>query len=102
MNQSLTTVLAAQPNVGLVCALGVLVVFAGLIAIVGLVAIMNAFCDLAAKKSKVKEAPKASAPAAAAAEIPNRQEILAAVCAAVAEENGTDISAIRVISFKKL
>ena len=100
MNQSLTTVLAAQPNVGLVCALGVLVVFVGLIAIVGLVAIMNAFCDLAAKKSKVKEAPKASAPAAA--DIPNRQEILAAVCAAVAEENGTDISAIRVISFKKL
>ncbi len=34
--------------------------------------------------------------------IENRQEVLAAVCAAIAEENGTDISAIRVISFKKV
>ena len=44
----------------------------------------------------------AAAPVAAPAPIENRQEIIAAVCAAVAEENGTDISAIRVISFKKL
>ncbi|MBE6717929.1 MAG: hypothetical protein E7574_01565 [Ruminococcaceae bacterium] len=34
--------------------------------------------------------------------IENKQEIIAAVCAAVAEENGTNISAIRVISFRKL
>ena len=32
----------------------------------------------------------------------NRQEILAAVCAAAAEDMGTDVSAIRVISFKKM
>ena len=34
--------------------------------------------------------------------IENKQEIIAAVCADVAEENGTDISAIRVVSFKKI
>ncbi|MBE6671078.1 MAG: hypothetical protein E7593_02635 [Ruminococcaceae bacterium] len=34
--------------------------------------------------------------------IENKQELIAAICAAVAEENGTDISAIRVLSFKKL
>ncbi len=35
-------------------------------------------------------------------EIPNRQELVAAVCSAVAEEMGADISSIRVLSFKKL
>jgi hypothetical protein len=45
---------------------------------------------------------EASAPAVASAVIENRDELVAAVCAAVAEENGTDISAIRVVSFKKV
>jgi hypothetical protein len=36
------------------------------------------------------------------APIENREEIVAAVCAAVAEEEGVDISALRVVSFKKL
>ena len=40
--------------------------------------------------------------AVSAERIENKQEILAAVCAAIAEENGTDISAIRVLSFKKI
>ena len=34
--------------------------------------------------------------------IENRQEIIAAVSAAVAEDMGTDISGIRILSFKKL
>ena len=34
--------------------------------------------------------------------IENRQEIIAAVSAVIAEELGTDVSAIRVLSFKKL
>lgn len=34
--------------------------------------------------------------------IENRQEIIAAVSAAIAEELGTDISALRIISFKKI
>ena len=49
--------------------------------------------------SKKEETPAApSAPAA----IENRAEIIAAVCAAAAEEMGTDISALRVVSFKKV
>ena len=41
-------------------------------------------------------------PAAAAAPdaIPNRQELIAAISAALAEELGTDVSAIRILSFK--
>lgn len=97
-------VLAAEPSVWLVAVLGIAVVFVGLIAIVGIVWLMNKICDFVASKAKREPAPTVpQAPEAKpAAVIPNRQEILAAVCAAVAEENGTDISAIRVISFKKL
>ena len=43
-------------------------------------------------------APVTQAPAV----IENRQEIIAAVTAAVAEEMGTDVSALRVVSFKKI
>ena len=50
---------------------------------------------------KAAPAPVAAAPAANAP-IENRSEIVAAVCAAVAEEEGVDISALRVVSFKKL
>ena len=38
----------------------------------------------------------------APAPIENRGEIIAAVSAALAEEMGTDISAIRILSFKKI
>ena len=34
--------------------------------------------------------------------IENRQEIIAAVSAVIAEELGTDINALRIISFKKI
>ena len=37
-----------------------------------------------------------------ATEIPNRQEMIAAVSAAIAEELGKDVSAIRILSVKKL
>jgi hypothetical protein len=53
------------------------------------------------KAAAPQAAPVAQAPAQSAV-IENRDELVAAVCAAVAEENGTDISAIRVVSFKKV
>ena len=89
----------------IVCVIGVGVVFIGLACIIGLVELMTLICNKLLDKSEMK---KSSAPANAASAptssgvIENRSEILAAVCAAVAEEEGTDISAIRVISFKKL
>lgn len=92
----------------IVCLIGVLVVFFGLACIIGLVELMTFICNkLLEGGAKKKEqnnasvsapAPVASAPVA----IENRGEIVAAVCAAIAEEEGTDISAIRVISFKKV
>ena len=40
--------------------------------------------------------------AAPAAPEPNRQELVAAVSAAIAEELGTDITGIRILSMKKV
>ena len=100
MNKAVTLLAAGDPSVWMVAGLGVAVVFVGLVAIVGLVFAMNKLCDrfLVTKPAAtpVAPAPVANTP------IENREEIVAAVCAAVAEEEGVDISALRVVSFKKL
>lgn len=88
-----------------VVVLGVSVVFIGLICIVLLCKIVSAVCRLSEKKETVTSEAVAtnSAPVAASVQpIENRQEIIAAVSAAIAEELGTDISAIRILSFKKI
>ena len=101
--------LAAEPSVGFVCLLGVGVVFCGLISIIGIVSLMNFLCSRGSNTKQANEKqlqPNSVSPMqekkSAPVTINNRGEIIAAVCAAVAEENGTDISAIRVISFKKI
>ena len=94
---------ATELHWALVCLIGIAVVFVGLAAIIGLVELMNWVTTKAESKKKApapKEEP--SVPVAASAAIENRDEVVAAVCAAIAEANGTDISAIRVVSFKKV
>ena len=87
----------------IVCLMGIAVVFVGLICIIGLVELLSFVCNKLAKSEAKPAQANAPAPqAVSSAAIENRGEILAAVCAAVAEEEGTDISAIRVISFKKV
>ncbi len=79
-----------------VVAMGLVTVFAVLILIIGL-------CYLLALACREKEPRKepVSAPVSAEA-IPNRAEFVAAVSAAIAEFSGTDASAIRILSIKKL
>ena len=94
----------SEPASWLVILLGIAIVFGGLLLLIGLVDLMNA-CF---RKAPNTNAPETSAPVQtvtpqpANTTIENKQELIAAICAAVAEENGTDINAIRVISFKKL
>ncbi len=86
---------------GFIVALGFGVVFVGLICIIFMCKIVSAFCMLGEKKADASA--KSPAPAADTLKpIQNRQEIVAAVSACVAEELGTDISAIRILSFKKI
>ena len=83
----------------LVVGLGIGTVFVGLIAIIVLCYIMSAVCKLFEKGSKTEEAPK-SAPSNAP--IQNKQEIVAACCAVIAEELGTEANNIKVKSFKRI
>lgn len=82
----------------LVVVMGIGTVFVGLICIIIICKIMSLF--FVNKKAKAPEV-KAEAPAKPQV-IENRQEIIAAVTAVIAEEMGKDINALRVVSFKKL
>ena len=90
------------------CAFGMITVFIGLTCIIALCELMHIV--YAKLTSNATQAPVAtakptsvtSAPAPKNAEIPNRQEFIAAVSAAIAEELGTDVSAISILSVKKL
>ncbi len=86
----------------LVVGLGIGTVFVGLISIIVLCYIMSAVCKLFEKGKKSEVAQKVAAPAQNNAPIQNKQEIVAACCAVIAEELGTDANNIRVLSFKRI
>nr|WP_325304865.1 OadG family protein [uncultured Dysosmobacter sp.] len=79
-----------------VCVMGMGTVFFGLICLIVLTTVMGRLCQ--GRKGAVPEAP---APALEAPE-PDRQQLAAAISAALAEELGTDITGIRILSMKKL
>ena len=99
-NLALATDVTAQTPDWMVVVMGVGVVFVGLVLIILICKVMGLFFARTAKVANKPAAPVA--PVATNSTIENRQEIIAAVTAAVAEEMGKDISALRVISFKKL
>lgn len=81
-----------------VCLMGIITVFFGLSCLIILTNIMGRIVG-----HTPSAAPAAPVPVAAPAVAePNRQEIAAAVSAAIAEELGTDITGIRILSMKKL
>ena len=84
-----------------VCLMGIGTVFVGLICIIIVCNIVSGIIRFSEKKPTAKE--ETTVPAAVVKEpIPDRQRIIAAVSAAVAEELGTDVGAIKILSFKKL
>ena len=90
-----------------VVCMGLGTVFVGLIAIIIIITITSKIINLLVKDSPSAPVQKASnTPAKAASqgadEIPNRQEFVAAVAACIAEDLGTDISKIQILSIKKL
>lgn len=89
-----------EPSSLFVCLMGMGTVFFGLICLIILTAIMG---KIVGGRAAPAAAPAATVPTAApAAAEPNRQELVAAVSAAIAEELGTDITGIRIVSMKKL
>lgn len=113
---SMAVVLAAatdassMPSGGLVVLMGMGIVFVGLICIVLLCSLMSKVVKILERMNESAPAPAAApvaAPAAthvAAVQAPveNRQELVAAISAALAEELGTDVSGIRILSLKKV
>lgn len=85
-----------------VCLMGMGTVFFGLVCLIVLITLMGKIC-----RKSVKAAPVVAAPAAPAAPVAvpapaQRQELLAAVSAAIAEDMGTEPGAFRIVSIKKL
>lgn len=88
-----------EPSSLFVCLMGMGTVFFGLICLIVLTMIMGKLVGGHAAPAAAAPVPAAAAPAAPE---PNRQEVVAAVAAAIAEELGTDITGIRILSMKKL
>lgn len=84
----------------MVIGIGLGTVFVGLICLIILCYIMSAVCRMFTKDVKQDKTP-ADAPAADMP-IANKQEIVAACCAVIAEEIGTDANNIKVLSFKRV
>lgn len=82
--------------------LGIGTVFLGLICIIILCKIMSFVVSKLPSANKTEAAPApAPAVASAPASIENRGALSAAIAAAVAEEMGTDVSGIRIVSIKR-
>ncbi len=86
-----------------VCVMGVATVFLGLIALVFICYLVSAVCKIIAKPGNAADAPKGPANASLVSgnQVANKGEIVAAACAAIAEELGEDVKNIKVVSFKK-
>lgn len=94
---------------GFVVLMGLATVFIGLICIILLIMIVSALCRISssvAPQSQAKDtAPASVTPVAPVAQATagqiERGELVAVVSAAIAEELGTDVSAIRIVSLQK-
>ena len=86
-----------------VCIMGIGTVFFGLVCLVFITMLVSAIAKIAGKNEAVN-APKVPAAASGRTSetIENKEELIAAICAAIAEDIGTDANNIRVLSFKKL
>ena len=80
-----------------VCLMGMGTVFFGLICLIVLTTLLGRVCG-----QKQQSAPATVSPAPAAVSAGDQQELIAAVSAAIAEELGTDITGIRILSIKKV
>ena len=93
-----------EVSIAFVCALGIGTVFIGLICIVLLCKIIGSICGV--RKPNTKEVSNqqsnATPVSTAKAVTANRGEIVAAISAAIAEELGTEVTGIKIVSIKKI
>ena len=95
----------AEPGFLQVVAMGLITVFVVLICLIIIIKVMGAIMAGAGKAAPAPApaAPAAAAPAAAAAAPqPNKQQLVAAISAAIAEDMGGSVDHIRIHSIRKL
>ena len=88
------------PN-AFVCPMGIGTVFIGLLSLVVICKVTSFFCKLGSKKEQEQAVETKTVANQTQESVLNKQELIVAISAAVAEELGTDVSAIRILSFKK-
>ena len=92
-----------------VCIMGMATVFAGLICLIIICSLLGVISRNTKKGTPTNSsnqtsaksvAPQAAAPAASPIE--NREELVAAISAAIAEELGEDVTNIRILSLRRI
>lgn len=86
----------------LMVGIGMGTVFFGLICLVFICFVMSKICGMFDKGNKNQQTQSKPAAAPVGGPIANKQEILAAACAVIAEETGTEADNIKVLSFKRV
>lgn len=96
----------AEPSFLQVVAMGLITVFVVLICLIIIIKIMGAVLASTGKAAPapaaVTTAAPAPRPAAPAAVQPNKQQLVAAISAAIAEDMGSSVDHIRIHSIRKL
>lgn len=89
-----------EPSTWFVCLMGVGTVFVGLVCIVVICYLLSFISRKALKDNTAPESASTAETEQLSGE--NRQEMIAAISAAIAEASGKEMSAIRILSVKKL
>ena len=79
--------------------MGMGMTFIVLICIIILCKIMSILCNLGGQKQAAVET---ASPAPVSQTIENKQQLVAGICAVIAEELGTEVKNLKVVSFRKL
>ena len=85
-----------------VCIMGMGTVFIGLICIVFICKLTSLVIGAISKPEEKKPAPVSAPSPANTLSAKEKQAIIAGTCAVIAEELGTDVRNIRVLSFKRI
>lgn len=94
---------AVEPSFLQVVAMGLITVFVVLICLIIIIKIMGALMGGRTASAPAAPAPAAPAPAAAAPQAAaNKQQLVAAVSAAIAEDMGSGVEHIKILSIRRL
>ena len=89
-------------STGLVIALGIGTVFFGLVLLIFICKIMSFCVKISSKEKSTKTEVKPQENKEKSLNIPNKQEFIAAVSAAIAEDLGKDVSNIRILKVTQI